>query len=172
MYLFCCPCCLRQKALCCFWWFEFPLLRCGSDGMVPSHHGSCFWKSGWWRSSFVWAVIFQGTFNLVQFPNMVFKPRNSFKCQNLVSLYTSMFHFSSPLIIYLFFLLSPNSQQLRPLSFMLHISFIHSFIFLWNISALEIIPFLLQYEYQFPSCLLFSQYVSLTQYFIGVTSVY
>jgi len=51
------------------------------------------------------------------------------KCQNLGSLYTSIFDFSSPLIIYLFFLLSPISLQLRPLSFLFHISFINTFIF-------------------------------------------
>jgi hypothetical protein len=132
MYLFCCNSCLRWKALCCFWWFEFLLLRCGSNGMVTSHHGSCCWKGGWWRSSFVWAVVFQGTFNLVQFSNTSFQTTQLSKCQNFGSLYAFVIWFFSPLIIYLFFLLSSLSLWLRPLSFMLHISFITSFIFYWT----------------------------------------
>lgn len=66
------------------------------------------------------------------------------------------------LFIYSFFLLSAISHQFRPLSFVLNISFINSFIFLWTIFALDIFPFLLQYTYQFASFLVFSQYISLT----------
>lgn len=138
MYLFYCPSHLCQKALCCFWWFEFPLLRCGFNGMVSSHHGSCFWKGGWWRSSFVWAVVFQGTLRNEKWEIELsavfqhgFQSTQLSECQNLGSLYNSVFDFSSPLIIYLFFLLSSISLQLRPLSFMLHISFINSFIFIF-----------------------------------------
>lgn len=102
IYLLCCPSYLRQKALCCFWWFEFPLLRCGSNGMVPSHHGSCFWKGGWRRSSFVWAVIFQGTFNLVQFFQHGFQTTQLSECQNLGFAYIPVIEISFPSIIYLF----------------------------------------------------------------------
>ena len=133
MHLFCCPSCLLQQALCCFWWFEFLLFRCGSNGMVPSHHGSCFWKGGWWRSSFVWAVIFQGMFDLAQCSNTSFQTTQLSRCQNLSSLYTFVFHFSTCLIIYLFFLLSSISLQLRPLYCVLHISFIILFIFYWTL---------------------------------------
>jgi len=51
------------------------------------------------------------------------------ECQNFCSVYISVFDFSSPLITYSFFQSSPISLQLRPLSFVLHISFINLFIF-------------------------------------------